>query len=67
LQLEVEVIKLFDSTTRDFNVTIDQSVKVPSLFDYIQKWRLELWGLVFYQEFKVRGGITQGKTWELHT
>jgi hypothetical protein len=41
----VEVIKLFDSTIRDFNVTIDQSA--------------------FYQKFKMKGGITQGKMWEL--
>jgi hypothetical protein len=61
----VEVIKLFDSTIRDFNVTIDQLVKVLSLLDYIQKWRLELWESAFYQKFKMKGGITQGKMWEL--
>jgi len=56
---------LFDSTTRDCNVAIDQFMKVMFLLKYIQKWRLELWELVFYQEFKVKGGIAQGKTWEL--
>ncbi len=35
------------------------------LLEYIQKWRFELWELAFYQEFKVKGGITQGKMWEL--
>jgi hypothetical protein len=36
------VIKLFDLIIRDLNVTIDQSMKVLSLLDYIQKWILEL-------------------------
>ncbi len=67
LQLKVEVIKLFNFTTRDLNVTIDQSIKVLSFLDYIWKWRLELWELVFYEEFKVKGGITQRKMWELQT
>jgi len=59
---------LFDLTIRDFNVTIDQSVKAPSLLDYIKKWRLELWELTIYREyFKVKGGITRGKMWELQT
>ncbi len=58
---------MFDFTIRDFNVTIDQSVKVPySFLDYIRKWRLELWELTFYKEyFKVKGEITRRKTWEL--
>ncbi len=60
----MEVIKLFDST-RDLNVTIDQLMKVSSLLDYIQKWKLELWELVFYKEFKVKGGIIRKKMWEL--
>ncbi len=60
----MEAIKLFNSTAKDLNVTIDQLVKVFSLLDYIQNWRLELWDLVFYREFKMKGGITQGKTWE---
>ncbi len=60
-------MKLFDSTTRDFNVTIDQLMKVPSFLDYIQKWKLELWESTFYREFKFKGGITRGKTWELQT
>jgi hypothetical protein len=46
LQLEVEVIK-FDSIRRDLNVTIDQLMKVLSL--YIQKWIFELQKLVFYK------------------
>jgi hypothetical protein len=61
----VEAIKLFDLTIRDFNVTIDQLVKVPSLLEYIQKWKLELWESAFYRKFKVKGGITRGKMWEL--
>ncbi len=57
---------MFDLKIRAFNVTIDQLVKVPSLLDYIQKWRLELWELTFYKEyFKVKGEIIRGKTWEL--
>jgi hypothetical protein len=63
----VEAIRLFDSTTRDLNVTIDQSMTVLFLLKYIQKWRLELWESTFYQKFKVKGGITQGKMWELQT
>jgi hypothetical protein len=63
----VEVIKLFYSTIRDFNVTIDQSAKVLSILDYIKKWRFELWELTFYRKFKVKGGITRGKMWELQT
>jgi hypothetical protein len=63
----VEAIKLFDSTTKDLNVTINQSMKVPSFLDYIQKWRLELQELALYREFKVKDGITQQKMWELQT
>jgi hypothetical protein len=48
LQLEVEVIKLFDSITKDLNVTIDWSMKVPPFLEYIQKWRLKLWESMFY-------------------
>jgi hypothetical protein len=33
--------------------------------DYILKWRLELQEFVLYREFKIKGGITKGKTWEL--
>jgi len=54
----VEAIKLFDSTTRDLNVTIDQYVKVLFLLEYIQKWRFKLWESAFYRKFKVKGGIT---------
>jgi hypothetical protein len=53
----VEAIRLFDSTTTDFNVTIDQFMKVMFLLEYIQKWRLELWGL----EFKVKVGSHKGR------
>jgi hypothetical protein len=64
----VEAIKLFDLTIRDLNVTIDQLVKVPSLLNYIKKWRFELWELTFYREYsKVKGEITRGKTWQLQT
>jgi hypothetical protein len=41
-------------------------VKVSFLLNYIQKWRLELWESTFYK-FKVKGGNTRGKTWELQT
>jgi hypothetical protein len=61
----VEAIKLSNLIIRDLYVTIDQLVKVSSFINYIQKWILELWELVFYREFKVKGGITRGKTWEL--
>jgi hypothetical protein len=67
LHLEVEAIKLFDSTIKDFHITIEQSMKVSSLIDYIHKWRLELRESSFYREFKIKGGITRRKTWELQT
>ncbi len=65
LQLEVEAIKLFDSTIRGLHVTIDQLVNISSFIDYIHKWRLQLWELAFYKKFKIKGGITRGNTWEL--
>jgi hypothetical protein len=40
LKLKVEAIKLFDSIIRDLHVTINQSVKLLSLIDYIHKWRV---------------------------
>jgi hypothetical protein len=63
----MEAIKLFSLSIRDFHVTIEQSMKDSSLIDYIHKWRLELWESLFYKEFKIKGGITRGKTWELQT
>lgn len=55
--------KLFNSTFK--NIHIDQSLRVPSLIDYIKEWRHKIWETAFYKEFKVKGGITRGEMWEL--
>jgi hypothetical protein len=55
----VEAIKLFKSTTRDLNVTIDQSMKVSSFFKDIQKWRFQVMGISILLR-------VQGERWD-HT
>jgi hypothetical protein len=57
--------KLLNSIVK--NLHIDQSLKVFSLIDYIKVWRHKIWEPTFYEEFKVKGGITRGEMWELQS
>jgi hypothetical protein len=47
----------------DLGVSILGFMEVQNIQDFIKHWRLELWEMVFFQEFKQKGGILKRKTW----
>jgi len=61
----VEAQKLFNSSANNLHVSIDPTMKVISLVAYTEKWKRKLWEIAFYREFKMKGGIMKGKTWDL--
>jgi hypothetical protein len=59
--------KLFNNTITDLGLSIFKNIKVQSLEEFISHWKLELWELLFYHEFKLKGGILKSKTWQQQT
>ncbi len=56
---------------RSFIITLSRtlvfiSLKVSklNLEDFINHWKLELWEILFFHEFKLKGGILKNKTWQ---
>jgi hypothetical protein len=58
----VKASKLFENMV-DLGVSILGFMEVQNIQDFIKHWRLELWEMVFFQEFKQKGGILKKKTW----
>jgi hypothetical protein len=59
----VKASKLFENMV-DFGVSILEFMEVQNIQHFIKHWRLELWEMVFFHEFKQKGGILKRKTWE---
>jgi hypothetical protein len=62
MQLQVEVLKLYDSTVSDLELIVRDVLKVVFLAYYIQGWRQSIWEFGFFQEFKTRDGIQRSKS-----
>jgi hypothetical protein len=54
LWLEVEAKKLYNNIVTDLGVSILESVKVESLEDFINQWKLKLWELCFFKNSSLR-------------
>jgi hypothetical protein len=63
LQLEIEVLKLFDATISDFSLVVRKVLDMISLSSYIHQWRLVVWEICFFWEFKPKDGIRRIKSW----
>jgi hypothetical protein len=63
LQLEIEVLKLFDATISNFSLVVRKVLDMISLSSYIQQWRLVVWEICFFWEFKPKDGIRRIKSW----
>ena len=61
IQLALEAERLFDSTIKDLGVTIDYFPDgrdpIPSISEYIEQVRIQLWDSAFFREFNVEKGI----------
>ncbi len=66
-QLEVEAKKFYNNIVMDLGVFILENVKVQSLEDFISHQKLELWEILFFCEFELKGGILKTKTWQQQT
>jgi len=44
--------KIFDNTVTDLGVFVLESITIESMEDFINHWRLELWEIIFFHEFK---------------
>jgi hypothetical protein len=67
MQLEVEALKLYDSTISNLELNVRDVPRVVSLAYYIQGWRQSIWVYDLFQEFKTRNGIWRNKSWEQQT
>jgi hypothetical protein len=57
--------KLFDIIVKDLGVSILEFVEVhEGIVDFITHWKLQLWEIVFFTEFKHKGGVLKSKTWD---
>jgi hypothetical protein len=45
----------------DFGVFVFENVEVQNIEDFISHWKLELWEILFFCEFKLKGGILKAK------
>ncbi len=64
LQLEIEVFKLFDAIVSDFSLVVREVSNMISLSSHIQQWRLAVWEICVFREFKPNDGIQKSKSWE---
>jgi hypothetical protein len=63
LQLEIEVLKFFDATISNFSLVVKKVLDMISFSSYIQQWRLVVWEICFFWEFKPKDGIRRSKSW----
>jgi len=57
MQLEVKGKKLDVSMVKDFGLSVGDTSELLSFLDYIKEWRLTIWEIAFFQEFKSKDGI----------
>jgi hypothetical protein len=56
--------KLYVSIVMDLALSIMDTSKLLSLSDYVKEWRLIIWEIAFFREFKSKDGIWRNKVWE---
>jgi hypothetical protein len=57
MQLKVEANKLYNSIIQNLEMSLRKVWKFENILDFLIKWRLELWEIGFFQEFRQKGGI----------
>jgi hypothetical protein len=57
----MEAKKLYNNNVMDFGVFVLKNVEVQNLEDFISHWKLELWEILFFCEFKLKGGLLKAK------
>jgi hypothetical protein len=57
----MEAKKLYNNSVMDFGVFVLKNVEVQNLEDFRSHWKLELWEILFFCEFKLKGGLLKTK------
>jgi len=52
MQLEVKGKKLYVSMVKDLGLSMGDTSELLSFIHYIKEWRLTIWEIAFFQEFK---------------